>query len=334
MTETSRAEPVWQRLRRNWHRLWPGLLPFALPSVFYILTLSSSLSLLPPDQPWPAVAAEDFKPAGFARSAHDVEGRFLYGTVTTLTRAVSVGAIGLTLVVLLRRCGVLRGLVFPFIGASLAGMLIGWAIATEDAPLLHVVYAPLQAAEDAGVTMRGTAAKLEAMLFWSMWLGGIAIILFMLASSVLAIRARPEQRSVELLRQRMSDLQLITLSVAALWVVIVTSHKLLLAWPQGLLIDEIAKPFGALANGYAVSTGVTGTLLIACATAPVILSLKADVKSAAAEAGAAGPTAERDWLRTNQLELAPASVLTTILSTAAPMLTSPLIDVAGSLLRG
>lgn len=102
MAQRSRTARAW-----SWHRLWPGLLPFALPIIYFgIITQSSVFYLLPLDQAWPAVKPEDFKLDGFDRFAHDAGARLLYGTVTALTLVVSLGAIVLALTTLLPRCGV------------------------------------------------------------------------------------------------------------------------------------------------------------------------------------------------------------------------------------
>jgi hypothetical protein len=155
----------------------------------------------------------------------------------------------------------------------------------------------------------------------------------MAAASAIAIRARPEEGTVERLRQRMVDLQLITLAAAALLVLIVISQKILLAWPQGLLRPGPAEQFAVLANGYTTHSGVSATVLVACIVLPAILSLKDDIKLAAAVATNDGPTRERDWIQKNQLDFAPASVVTTALATAAPMLSGPIIDIVATVLQ-
>jgi hypothetical protein len=87
------------------------------------------------------------------------------------------------------------------------------------------------------------------------------------------------------------------------------------------------------AKGYATHAGVSATMVIACVTLPAIVSLKADMKSAAASISKNGPSSERDWLQKNQLEFATASGLMAVLTTAAPMLTSPIVDMLGTLPR-
>jgi hypothetical protein len=316
----------------SWHRLWPGLLPFALPIIYFgIITQSSVFYLLPLDQAWPAVKPEDFKLDSFDRFAHDAGGRLLHGTVTALTLVVSLATIVLALSTLSRKCGLWMALVVPVV--ALFGVGIGNWIATQDPLLAKVVYTPLQVAENAGVIFRGTLEKLKRLHITSMSLSGIAYISLMAAASAIAMRARPEERTVECLRQRMVDLQLITLAAAALLVLTVIGQRILLAWPQGLLQPDIAKQFALLANGFTTHSGVSATVLIACIVLPSILSLKDDIKLAAAAATNDGRMRERDWLKKNQLEFAPASVVTTALATAAPMLTGPLVDIVAAALR-
>jgi hypothetical protein len=332
-TWTTARPSNWHRLWTKRCRLWPALVPFALPVIYYAIIVSSVFYLLPPDQDWPRLEVENFKQEGFDVISNDVQGRFLVGTATALTRFVSLAAIIIALRILFFELGGWKGLVFAVLGAVLVGMSLGYFFATQDSSVLHMVYAPLQVAENAGVTSRGTLEKVITMLVTSMCLGGVAITVLMVAASAIAIRAGPGELTAERLRQRMFHLQLIISVAAVLLVLIVLSQKLLLAWLQGLLTSEAAKPFAVLANGYATHAGVSATMVIACVTLPAIVSLKADMKSAAASISKNGPSSERDWLQKNQLEFATASGLMAVLTTAAPMLTSPIVDMLGTLLR-
>jgi hypothetical protein len=334
MGETCTTAPPsnWHRLWTKRHRLWPALVPFALPVIYYVIIVSSVLYLLPPDQEWPRLEIENFKRQAFDVISNDVQGRFLVGTATALSRFVSLAAIIIGLRILFRELGGWKGLVFAFLGALFIGMSLGYFFATQDPQVLRMVYAPLQVAENAGVTSRGTLDKVIKMLMASMCLGGVAITVLMIAASAIAIRAGPHELTVERLRQRMFHLQLIFSVAAVLLVLIVLSQKLLLAWLQGLLTSEAAKSFAVLAKGYATHAGVSATMVIACATLPAIVCLKADIKSAAAAVTQNGSSNGRDWLQKNQLEFATASGFVAALTTAAPMLTSPIVDILGTLL--
>jgi hypothetical protein len=131
---------------------------------------SSSVFYLLPLEAWPAVKPEDFKLDSFDRFAHDAAGRLLYGTVTALTLVVSLAAIVLALGALFRKCGLWMALVVPVV--ALFGVGFGYGIATQDILLANVAYMPLQVAENAGVTFRGTLEKLKLMHITSMCLSG------------------------------------------------------------------------------------------------------------------------------------------------------------------
>jgi hypothetical protein len=316
----------------KWHRVWPGLVPFALPVIYYAIIGSSVLYLLPLDQEWPTLDVGNFKHEGFEVISNDMQGRFLFGTATALTRFVSLAAIIIALCILYCELGSWKRLAVAFIGAALVGMSLGYLFATRDPLVLRMVYAPLQVAENVGATSRGTLEKIRNVLMTSMCLGGIAIIVLMVAASAIAIRAGPGELTAERLRQRMFHFQLIISVAAVLLVLIVLSEKLLLAWLQGLMTSEAAKPFAVLANGYATHAGVSATVLIACASLPAIVSLNADMRNAASAATKNGLSSEREWLRKNQLEFATASGFVAALTTAAPMLTSPVVDILRTLL--
>src|SRR5262245_40788704 len=322
----------WHRLWSNWHRMWPGLVPFALPVIYYAIVGSSVLYLLPLDQKWPSLEAENFKHEGFDVISNDMQGRFLLGTATALTRFVSFAAIIIAARILLRELGTWKRLAFAFVGAALVGMSLGYVFATQDSLVLRMVYAPLQVAENAGATSRGTVEKVSTVLTTRMCLGGVAIVILMVAASAIAIRAGPGELTVERLRRRMFHFQLIVSVAAVLLVLIVLSQKLPLGWLQGLMTSEAAKPFAVLANGYASHAGVSATIVIACASLPAIISLNADMRTAAAAAAKNGPSSEREWLLKNQLEFATTSGFLAAISTAAPVLTSPIVDILRTLL--
>jgi hypothetical protein len=334
MGETSStARPSnWHRLWSKWHRVWPGLVPFAHPVIYYAIIGSSVHYLLPLDQTWPHLEVENFKHEGLDLISNDMHGRFLFGSATALARFVSLAAIIIALRILFRELGSWKKLTFAFVGAALVGMSLGYAFATQDPSVLRIVYAPLQVAENAGVTSRGTLEKVIAILMTSMCLGGVAITVLTVAASAIAIRAGPGELTVDRLRQRMFHFQLIISVAAVLLIFIVLSQKLLLAWLQGLMTSEAAKPFAVLANGYAGHAGVSATIVIACASLPAIVSLNADMRSAAAAATKNGLSTEREWLRKNQLEFATAAGFLAATTTAAPMLTSPIVDILRTLL--
>jgi hypothetical protein len=64
-TSTAARPSKWHRLRSKWYRVWPGLVPFALPVIYYAIIGSSVFYLLPLDQEWPALDVGNFKHEGF-----------------------------------------------------------------------------------------------------------------------------------------------------------------------------------------------------------------------------------------------------------------------------
>jgi hypothetical protein len=53
--------------------MWPGLLSFALPVIYYGAIVSSVFYLLPLDQEWPPLQVENFKHEGFDIIANDIQ---------------------------------------------------------------------------------------------------------------------------------------------------------------------------------------------------------------------------------------------------------------------
>jgi hypothetical protein len=71
-TSTTPCLSNWYRRWSKWHRIWPGLVPFTLPVIYYAIVGSSVLYLLPLDQKCPSLEADNFKHEGFDVISNDI----------------------------------------------------------------------------------------------------------------------------------------------------------------------------------------------------------------------------------------------------------------------
>jgi hypothetical protein len=170
----------------------------------------------------------------------------------------------------------------------------------------------------------------------SIGLAGTAALLA--GFGAVAVRARPRDLNdsgamARALRLRLHYMTLLTLVGAAILVLLVAANKVVLAWPQGMMVPDAAKAYGALASAVANYWGGIGSGILVCALLPALLSIKADIAQAAV-AGRPDYAAQETWRKANALEFAPSSVLTAALTTAAPLFAGPVIDITKVMLGG
>ena len=330
MGETAAGTRTW-----DWHRIWPALLTFALPVLFLLLIMETTVHyVLPADrQIWPELGANVFLPDAFKRFAHDVEGRLMFGTASAFIRLASGACLVLALVLLVRKFGSWAGAAL-FIGSTVFGVAIGYWLTSENIIFFDFLYSPLQLAQDADVVLPGTIDRLKSTVMFNMIVGIGACGALLAAFSSVAVRAQPAKLTAACLRKRKGELELLFLSASILLVLLIVVSKAELAWPRVLMCPDIAKSFGALAGALASHWAASATGVLVCAGVPAVCSVWADIDLAAKAATEEHEQPNNhDWRLKNHLEFGPMSVLASI-TAAAPLLTPAIVDILEKLLSG
>lgn len=317
-----------------WRRAWPAIVTFALPGLFVALVLDPTVKfLLPPKGAWTALDVSSFSADAQTRFAHDIEGRLLYGVTSGLSRLAALAAVVLAGIVLVRRFGRAAGVTL-LIAATLLGVAIGKQSERQSDIRARVLEEPLAVAQRVGVVAGGTTQQVQETIVINLTVGIGGTAALLAAFAAVAVPARRDELTARDLRQRMRDLQWLTLCSAAILVLLVVVNKVLLAWPQGLMTADAGKSYGVLAAATANYWGAQGTSLLICALAPALLSLKRDIDQASGTEGKKDQAAIDKWRKENGLNFAPVSVIGAAVTTAAPLLTGPIVDVVGTLLEG
>jgi hypothetical protein len=320
-----------RRAMFDWHGCWPALISLLLPAIFSLVVLDMTVRfLLPPVDHWPTFS--ELLQLGFDEKVADIQGRVSFTLASSYIRVAAIGAVILAYAVVRRRLGA-KIAISAIVSAILVGAAIGKYVADNDVLLVNVVNGVLIAAQNSKVVAPDTVDRTHTTITINMVVGLAGVISLLVAFAAIAIRAQPHESRASRLRSRLADLQVITLCGALILVLLVVVSKTLLAWPQGLMTDAGKRSFGQLATTAVNCWGASGTAILLCTLLPAFFSLKADLDLAASRNNGSDPKRKREWVETNQLDFAPVSLIGTAIVTAAPMLTGPAIQIAGSLVR-
>ncbi len=161
------------------------------------------------------------------------------------------------------------------------------------------------------------------------WLAAVAATIGVFGVSalagLLAVLAWPVTKSPGALRRRKRALQM-TLAVSAVVLTLsVASNRAFYHWPAAMLDEPAAKAYGdmvSMASGY---WGLLYTLVLIAAVTPAVMSHRRDV-DAMARRKAASPDKIGRWIDDEDLRFAPRDGFGAAIAAAAPVLTSPTLD--------
>jgi hypothetical protein len=310
---------------------WPALISLFLPLIFALVILDMTIKfLLPPISYWPKFSG--FLISELEAKVADIQGRMSFAVASSFVRVLAVGAIAAAYLTIRQRFGA-KAAGCALVPAILVGAVIGKYLADNDISLVDVVYGVLKTAQDAGIVPPDTIGRTHSAIAINMVLGVAGVVSLLVAFASVAIRARVDELDVRRLQLRLSGLRLVTLCGAALLVFLVVVGKALLAWPHSLIGEAARKSFGQLAASVVNSWGACGSAILLCALLPAFYSFKIDVEKAASMNRVDDVKHPQDWIKANQLEFAPLSLIGAAIASAAPMLAGPAIDVANALTR-
>lgn len=320
-------------------RFWPGFVAFLLPLVFSLGVMQYNVRLVLPDPDlWRAVTIDAMNPADYERFAHDLEARFVYGTVNAFGQLAAFAGTLLAGAVLARLFG-WRAAIVILVAAAAFGVFVSYHLAEQqDLIRSAILDKTLQSAQEAGFTFAGSVESLWRAIQLNMSVGLAGTAALLSGFGAVAVRTRLEEFQspdwvARQLRLRLQYLSFLTLAGAAILVLLVAANKVSLGWPQGLMKPEPAKSYAVLTAAVANYWGGIGTGVLLCALIPALISIRLDIAKAA-EYGCADYSKQDEWRKKNALVFAPSAVVTAALTTAAPLFAGPAIDVVRALLGG
>ncbi len=161
------------------------------------------------------------------------------------------------------------------------------------------------------------------------WLAAITATLGMIGVTALAtnlaILAWPVTKGAGALRRRKQALQMTLAFSAAVMTLSVAANRAFYHWPASMLDETAAKAYGdmvSMASGY---WGLVYTMALIAAVTPAVLSHRRDVYRMA-ERKAESKQKIGKWIDDENLRFAPRDGFGAALATAAPILTSPVLD--------
>ncbi|MBX2854478.1 MAG: hypothetical protein KTR21_05795 [Rhodobacteraceae bacterium] len=157
--------------------------------------------------------------------------------------------------------------------------------------------------------------------------------LIVLAAKCAAYEPRKfREESPESLRSRIIVLQIAVVLAAANIVLSIAYTRAMVSWPPMLLEPEVAKSYIAATSRYTALWGALGTILLATALAPAVVSVNRQLDRVAsrelgANRGRHVSFEERMiWRRKHGLLVSAQQALTTGAAVVAPVMTSPTLD--------
>ena len=293
--------------------------------------------MLPEASQWIKIAADNITAAEYDRFTRDIEARLLYGVISAFGLLAAAAAVALAGFVLVRRLGRFYG-PCALLAAAAFGVSVSHGNREQDFIRGRVLDDAIAVAERAKGIVPGALDKLYDMINLNMGVGLAGTAALLAGFAAVAMRAAPEdfqddEDSAGQLRDRLRFLTYLTLSGAAILVLLVAVNKVLLGWPQGVMTLGAAKAYGAMSAALANYWGAIGTGILLCALVPALVSVRTDIAKAA---GARRPdfSAQEKWRKESGLEIAPSSAIVAALTTAAPLFTGPAMDIVSALLKG
>ncbi len=326
-----RFHRISRRMLFRGRRYWPALISLLLPMAFALIILEMTMRfLLPPPGLWPTFA--DFFLPGFSAKVADIQGRTALAVSSSYIRVIAITAIVLSSAIISSHFRV-KITIIASVAAVIIGATLGKYIGDHDVMLVNIVDNAIMAAQNNNVIPHDTMDRIHMTISVNMTVGVAGVLSLLLAFSTVAISAPLTELTASRLRGRLNKLRIVSLCGASLLVFLVVVGKTLIEWLQAVMSDPGRKMFGQLGTSAVNAWGASGSAVLLCALMPAFFSLKSDIDRAASRSNGAESGRKREWIQTNQLEFAPLTWLSTALVAAAPILTGPAIDIAGSLLR-
>ena len=168
----------------------------------------------------------------------------------------------------------------------------------------------------------------ETTVSWNLYLGVVATFGTLFGLATVAVLARSDELNPRILRQRLSDLQWLIATAAAILILTVVVTKGIVGWSISLLCESQSKalePVGIALGNYwgAAATGVLGGALI-----PAYLSWSHDVwRYTEKQLPSASNEDQQKLISSEGLNFNPTTSFMTLITVATPALVGPFVEV-------
>jgi hypothetical protein len=355
----------WGPLMHQWRWIVPGLLTFFLPLLVFALLTQALWTLLPSEwfdtRALPMLA----KPKPFEMFARDIEGRVNFSIMSVAIWAAGPTVIVIAFQVIRRAFRLRDSLVIMSLAIAI-GIGIGISesfldrldcdkVSKEESTIqvgkrqgfrIVAIDYVMCAVERDKPPQAHILPLTQRMILLNTFIGFSGAAAVMAAFGAISVR-RSGGSEIAHLRQRLSDFRTLSLIAGLLFVLNALVTKALVSWTQGLLALETAGHFArlgnALLNFWAAESSTVLLVTVSCAA----LFIRADINSVAkrevspengkvanvsnlqrpaASTRSGAVTNETKWKEANGLTFETSTVLLATISTIAPFLASPAVD--------
>lgn len=303
-----------------------------IPATVVISSVNSDCPLSDAEKAYETQANQHPEVLMVGRQSSDVSGRYGFSTTSAVLRILALAGMVFSVFVVLRRTRPLTGM-----GISIFALALGTAIyeglSRNDGTRKTLVDPIIDAASRADPSFDQTQkTTVDSIVNLNSWFGFTAVVFILFALAVVAVRAREEELTPDVLRQRLFDFKWLMMIAAAVLVLTVVITRALIDWQTSHLCEvyrDGVKPAGsALANYWGL--GSSGVLL--AALLPSYFSWSRDVAKWATGAKPGATEKDRNSLIESEgLDFAPMASVSALLTVAIPALSGPLLELLKSI---
>jgi hypothetical protein len=305
------------------------LLPYIVLFGIYQPSVSNALGNLN----WSALQGVEISTEPLSRFTSTISGLFSLGIANAFLRIAAVASIVMATIVLQQvlgwgwtlRIGAVVGVV------SVAVLLVALGSPAKTGYIREVLDMVGLRAGASGVSFGPSPRAIDRAIAVNLLALTAGHNSLLAAFASLAWRAGPGELATDRLQARLHFLVSVTVMAAILLVCVTAVNKALAAWPQGLMTEPSQKAFGSIGTAIGYFWGTFGTIAVLCALLPPLISLRADIDSAAQTIAKGDANAQAKWKKENGFEFDLKSSLGAVITTAAPLLAGPGIDLISKL---
>ena len=256
----------------------------------------------------------------------DVSGRYLFAVPSAALRFISIIAAIFAMFVIFRRTTLLIGTIFTAT-AFAVGLLLATMLHDQGATRKTLVAPIAKAAANASLTGAGLEEYIESSVHLNGLFGITATFVVLCGLSVVAIRARDEELTPAILRQRLFDLRWSMILAAAVLALVVIITRSLVEWHLGFLCTQFADKLRPVGLAIAIYWGAGASGFLLAAFLPTYFSWIRDVVRRTNLAKPKSTEKERRLLIEQEcLDFSPATSATTLLTIGMPALSGPMLE--------